>query len=194
MVPKKKTPRQGTWKLGCVEQADRGSENQSAGPPSSPKGLASADACFPSHTRWGSPDGKEEGAVNEHSQGSAPTRTIQQGQPRAGGYLPTCGAPKLSGGGGYAGRWGPAHPTGQELNFHVASFKLLLAWQVKSLSVKGHFYALDTERSLLVPQPLCSQTGSPSSLHSNNAAVRVILLTCKYAPVTWLFGILQWSY
>ena len=139
MVPKKKTPRQGTWKSGCTEQADRGSANQSAGPLSSPKGLVSADTCFPSHTRWGSPDGREEGTVSEPSQGSAPTLTIQQGQPCAGGYLPTCGAPKPSGGGGHAGEWGTGPPCWPGLNFHVASFKLPLAWQVKSLSVKGHF-------------------------------------------------------
>lgn len=43
MVPKKRTHKWGAWKLGWVEQADRRLENQSTGPFSSHKGLASVD-------------------------------------------------------------------------------------------------------------------------------------------------------
>ena len=96
--------------------------------------------------------------------------------------------PKTEQGWGYAAEWGPSLLYWPKLNFHVASFKRLPAWQIKSSSVKGHFYVLETE--VPTDSSFRSQTGPPSSLHpSHNAAVRAILLACKYAPVTWPFGI-----
>ena len=94
--------------------------------------------------------------------------------------------PKTEQGWGYAAEWGPSPLYWPKLNFHVASFKRLPAWQIKSSSVKGHFYVLETE----IPTDSCLSVLRLAPLHpSHNAAVRAILLTCKYAPVTWPFGI-----
>lgn len=176
MLPKKRVHKWGTWKSGWVEQADRKPENQSTGPGVSP-GSGLCWPHFPSHT--GSGGWGKTGGGQSTNTGPAPNPHHP---------LSNLWHPKTEQGWGYAAEWGPSLLYWPKLNFHVASFKRLPAWQIKSSSVKGHFYVLETE--VPTDSSFRSQTGPPSSLHpSHNAAVRAILLACKYAPVTWPFGI-----
>ena len=102
------THSQGTWKLGCVEQADRGLENQShqgVGPLCSHKGLASVDTCCLPHTRRGRGGGRGKKGQLTNTHGAQSQRSLPNRVTTAGGYFPLRGVPKLAKGSGGEACW-----------------------------------------------------------------------------------------
>lgn len=182
MVRKKRTHKWGAWKSGWVEQADRRLEKQSTGLLCSHKGLASVDLASLLTLEVGG-EGRLEGAVNKHRPSPKPSpRTFQSV------------APQNWVGMRVRSRMGAQPTLLAKLNFHVAAFKRLPAWQIKSSYVKGHSYVLETEIPT-DPSVFLFSDWRPFTLHSgHDAAVRASLLTCKYSPVTWPFGIVQGSH